>query len=65
VNFEEYDLSARPLGSAGGPTVFARSRRPVTDGELGRYAPPGSGSYEIILTARDKAGNARGTCQHE
>lgn len=53
-----YSLSYRKKGSEEA-VVFARSSAAVTDGILGELDPAGlePGSYEILLTAADKAGN--------
>jgi flagellar hook assembly protein FlgD/subtilase family serine protease len=58
AHLESWDIAVRRYPSTAEPVVVARGTAPVVDGELGTWMPPGPGTYEAILTVRDRAGNA-------
>lgn len=57
-NFESYDVSVRRFPD-GASTVVARAALPVVNGTLAEWTPSAPGTYEVTVTARDKAGNVR------
>ncbi len=59
LNFESYELTARPLPTGTPAKVIARSAQPVINDTLAEWAPSVPGLYEITLTVHDKAGNMR------
>lgn len=59
LNFDRYEISARPIDGSAPATVAVSSTSAVVKGRLGTWTPAAPGSYEIHLTAWDKAGNQR------
>jgi len=59
LNFEQYELAARPFGSTVAPVSIGGGTAPVVKGTLGEWLPLQAGLYEVFLTTHDKAGNTR------
>ncbi|NTX54914.1 CARDB domain-containing protein [Myxococcus sp. CA039A] len=57
-NFESYEVAIRRMPE-GSSVVIGRSTQSVLNGTLAEWAPPAPGNYEVVLTARDKAGNIK------
>lgn len=59
LNFDQYELTARPAGSTAAAIVIGGGVTPVVNGTLATWTPLSPGLYEVTLTTRDKAGNRR------
>ncbi len=59
LNLESWLLTAQLRRGGGAPIIVASGSRMIIDAELGRWTAPGPGTWDVTLTGRDLAGNAR------
>jgi hypothetical protein len=61
LHLESWEIAVRPRGTTAAASPIARSTVAVSRGLLAQWIPPAPGVYEVVLTARDLAGNVRAT----
>jgi subtilase family serine protease/flagellar hook assembly protein FlgD len=59
LNFESWELAVQRQGVPRSPIVVARGTEPAIGAELAQWTPPEAGTWEVTLTASDRAGNVR------